>query len=167
MFVCNTEQLHHHCCSKIGCTCRFATAPTICMFHVPATIFLGVSSLRWPPSHPNGSLISMGCCGRGRKLLAVCTSAPTPKAMGIPVDSMLNRKPTTGGAKSHPSTPSLMTLPMPKAMRNGTSRRWLSMSFSTSTFGARIPLPNTTTTASSMSGPRLYGLLSRREIFLV
>ena len=29
---------------------------------------------------------------------------PPPEAMGAPVDSIVNRKPTTGGPKSHPST---------------------------------------------------------------
>ena len=133
-------------------------------------ILLGVSSLRWPPTHRDVSLIGMGCCRGSRKLLAICTKSPPfspPKARGSPTDSIPNRKPTTGGPKSHPSTPSLMTSPTPKAMRNGTSQRLLSMSSSTSTSGARIPLPNTTTTASSTSGPKLYASLSKKGIFSV
>lgn len=155
------------CCSKIGCTYRFATTPIICMFNVPAAIFLGVSSLRWPPTHCNVSLIGMGCCRGGRKLLAICTRPhplPRTNARESPTDRIPNRKPTTGGPKSHPSTPSLMTSPTPKATRNGTSQRSLSMSFSISTSGVRIPLLNTTTTASSTSGPRLSESLSRKEI---
>ena len=142
---------------------------TICMLQVPAAISLGVSSLRWPPSHPDVSLVGMGCCRGGRKLLAICTSPPpnVPKARGSPTDSIPNRKPTAGGRKSHPSTPSSTTLPTPKAMRNGTSQRSLSMSSSTSTSGARIPLPNTTTTASSMSGLKLYVSLPKKEIYSV
>ena len=86
LLFCNTEQLHHHCCSRIAYTCPITPPPTICMFHVPAAIFLGVSSLRWPSNHPNGSLISMGCCSGGRQLLAICTSPPPhpPKSHGSP-----------------------------------------------------------------------------------